>query len=671
MKRSLVFVILILFQYSVASAKENKDLMRANYYYSHFAYFEAIPCFEKVAGTLNDPDVYSQLGDCYSFTGNLSKAAEAYAKAVGMKGCKSTVILHYAELLMQLQQYNDAEKELTEYQARNKNDKRVANLLAGCANAKNIIQAIPPGRATFLPFNTDGSDFAPTLWKGKLVFASDTVIDLKKKTDYGTGKAYYNIYSVPCDGRGQCDTGFTKLSESKNVNIKYHNGPCTFSGDGKLMYYTRSRFNDNFFSKKSVSNKDSVVLLEIMIASDFDTANKRFQTITPFEYNSEDYSVAHPAVSPNGKVLVFSSNMPKGAGGSDLYICKKMNGGWSKPQNVGNGVNTEGEEVFPCWGDDATLFFSSDGHKGLGGLDIYKCNWDEKTNTFSAPENIGPPINSSYDDISLALFADGRSTYFSSNRPAPKGGDNIYFYKKEKIFLQLNVVDSLTLQPLTAVKISLESSNDKKNTMADNNGVYFTQLYPGVQYTANVSKEEYGSRLLVVDATSQKEIDTIYKTIKLFKPLPPPHDTIARIEPQPIVAKNRNVMDTPGIQRFYLGEVYEVGHFYYEYNKFNLTEVHKVFMDTLMAQLNRHPTMHIEIRAHTDCRGSFEYNQALSTNRALSVYNFLIEHGIARSRLSYKGLGFTDPAIKCPDCSMCTEQQHYLNRLLEFKVLEL
>ena len=667
--RSFLFLFFITF--SAAYAKENKDLVKANYYYAHYAFFEAIPYFEKIAEELNDPVIYSQLADCYSVTNNLQKAADVYAKAVNLKGCDNAVILRYAQLLMQLAQYDEAEKWLKEYLKSNKNDRRVANLISGCAAAKSIIQAIPQGTATLLAFNTDGSEFAPTLWKGNLVFASDTAIDIKKKTDNWTGKAYYNIYCVPCDDKGQCGNEFNKLTATKQLNNKYHDGPCTFSADGRQMYFTRSRYNDNFFSRKSVSNRDSIVLLEIMIAGDYDTGSKKFKTITPFEYNSEDYSVAHPTVSPNGKVLVFSSTMPKGYGGSDLYLCTNIKGNWSKPQNAGSVINTEGEEVFPYWGDDATLFFSSDGHGGLGGLDIYKTKWDEKNKTLSAPENIGTPINSPYDDISLALYPDGSSTYFSSNRPAQKGGDNIYFFRKEKVYLQLNVIDSLTQQPLAGVDISLDAAKYKKDTTANNNGQFFTRLYPEWQYTVHIYKDEYEAKQLEINATGSKEMDTIFRTIKLMKPPPLHHDTIASIQPEMVMIKNKNVMDSPGIRTFEMGEVYEVGHFYYEYDKYSLTEAHKIFLDTLMTQLTRHPTMRIEVRAHTDCRGGEAYNQVLSNNRALTVVNFLAEHGISRKRLEYKGMGYSAPAVKCPICEQCTEDQHYLNRLLEFKVLEL
>lgn len=656
--------ILCFFAFFCAEAKENKDLMKANYYYSHYAYAEAIPYFEKVAGSMNDPVIYSELADCYSVTSNLQKAAEAYGLAAAIKGCSSAVILRYAQLLMQLTRYDEAAKWLTEYLKTNHGDHRAANILSGCKTARVTLDAIPQGTVVLLPFNTEGSEFAPTRWKDKLVFASDTAIDTRKKTDSWTGRSYYNIYSIDCDKKGNCGKELNKLTETKQTNTRFHDGPCTFSGDGKQMYYTRSRSRDGFLSKGSISNKDSVVLLEIMIASDYDTSSRKFKTIRPFEYNSDEYSVAHPSVTPNGKLLVFSSTKPKGQGGSDLYVCRNVRGNWAKPTNAGSVINTEGEEVFPYWADDSTLFFSSDGLEGLGGLDIYKTTWNDQTGTFSRPENIGTPINSSYDDISLALYADGRSTYFSSSRPAAKGGDNIYFYKKEKVFLQLQVVDSLTRQAIPAPALVIESAGARRDTAADGSGSFFQQLYPERPYTVTVSKTGYRQQQVSFTATTTREADTILKIVSLYMP---PVAEIKKVDTlAPVPLSFTKLVGVPEVNK-----VYEIGHFYFAYDRSDLNDTAKVVLDSLVDFLAAQPTMRIQIRAHTDCRGGDAYNMKLSEARALAVMTYLKNKGIATERLSSVGLGMREPKIPCPVCEQCTEQEYYLNRVLEFKILRL
>lgn len=650
------------------NSKESKDLMKANYYYSHYAFHEAIPFFEKLESNEFSSTTYGKLGDCYRMTSNLAKAADAYSRAVKSKGCRDVVFLHYGQVLMTMMQYEEAEKWLKEYKKSNKTDKRIANLIAGCASAPKMLKAEPPGTASMLGFNTDGSDFAPTIWKGNLVFASNTAVDVKKKTDNWTGNSFYNIYRVSCDAKGHCGNEFHTFEQAKKVNIKYHDGPCTFSADGSKMYFTRSRYLDKLFSFESASNTDGTVPLEIMIASDYDSTEKRFKEIVPFRYNSKQHSVAHPTVSPNGNTLVFSAVMKGSVGGSDLYICKrKGKGEWSTPENAGKMINTEGEELFPYFADDKTLYFSSDGHEGLGGLDIYMCKWDENAQTFSKPQNVGIPINSSYDDMSMALYADGRSSYFSSNRPAAKGGDNIYFYKREQAFINIKVTDSTSGQPLADVKADLESSGDTRSLAVDTNGSLLTRLHPAMQYKIAISKPGYTTQNLNVSTTGIADIDTITHSIALARiviheePLP-----IAVVEPP----KSQR-FDAPEVRQFEMSKIYEIDHFNYDRNEYGLNSVKKIVLDNLVKVLKSHPTMQIQVQAHTDCRGSDEYNMKLSKARAGAVVKYLIQKGIASNRLKSIGLGYTMPAVRCEDCSKCTDAEHYQNRILEFKVLGL
>ena len=662
LRTSILLCFLVLLFLS-SMAKDNKDLIRAQYYYNHCAYLDAIPYYEKIVNDLNTPQLYAELGDCYYITNNFDKASESYSKAVNVAGCSPVVLMRYGQLLMQLMQYREARVWLKKYQELFKTDRRTANLVAGCERALEKGSTIPPGVVKLLPFNTDGSDFGPALWKGKLVFASDTAVDTKKKKDYWTGRSYYNMYAVQCDN-GNCGQELTKLSETKKANIKYHDGPATFSADGKQMYFTRTSYNDRFFAKKTDPAKDSFVLLEIMIASDFDTADNLFRTITPFQHNSKEYSTAHPSVSPNGKLMAFTSNMKKGQGGSDIYICRKMGGStWSRPQNAGVTVNTEGEELFPCWADNETLFFSSDGQAGSGGLDIYKCKWDEKTGTFSLVENMGEPINSSYDDISLAMFADDRSTYLSSNRPSSKGGDNVFYYRKVKVYLQLNVIDSLTRQILPDVRLSLLSTHDKKEQLIP--GSFFTQLYPGDTYTITAQKEDYGSNSISVDAYTEKETDTIVRQFVLYKPpVARKKDTLAYLDSLPISFERK-------IGNPRLHNIYQIGHIYFAYDSYQLTDTAKWVLDSLVSFLEKRPAMRIKVMAHTDCRGGDAYNLKLSDQRALSVVGYLVSKGIDRKRLMHVGLGYKRAAAECPDCASCSQEQYYLHRVLEFEVLEL
>ncbi|MES2702100.1 MAG: tetratricopeptide repeat protein [Bacteroidota bacterium] len=411
-------------------AKEDMDMIKANYYYSHLAFYKAIPYYEKLAEKENNVNIYSRLGDCYRLTGSIDKAAGAYRKALDMPKYGDLVMLRYAQMEMMLMQYEEAAKWLQVYKDNNPRDRRVANLIAGCKSARDVWAAAPKKAATLLSFNTDHSEFAPAIWNGNLVFAADTAIKLHKKKSNWTGAACYNIYALTCDGTGNCGDDYHTLGTSKNMDIAFHDGPATFSSDGDTMYFTRTRFNEKFFSRGSVMNKDSIVVLETMMATDYDESLQKFRTVKPFTFNNTNFSVAHATVSPNGRMMIFSSTM-EGAG-SDLYLCtRNPKGKWLRPKNLGAFINTEGEEVFPYFANDTTLIFASDGLAGLGGLDIYVAHWDSTLQNFAHAVNAGVPINSSYDDISMALYPDGSGGYFSSNRPAEFKSDNIYFYRKD------------------------------------------------------------------------------------------------------------------------------------------------------------------------------------------------------------------------------------------------
>lgn len=434
MRTLLSYFVFLVFMFTYGSVaareKESMDMIRANYHYSHLAFYKAIPYYEKIAADSTDNNnkaqIFAKLADCYRLTGDVTKAADNYRKALERPMFGGVVMLRYGQTLMMLSHYDTAILWLKKYQKLNPTDKRVANLIAGCVSAPDRLKAAVNKEPVLLGFNTDHSEFAPVLWQGNLVFTSDTAIHQYKKQSSWTSNACYSMYSVLCDANGNCDVQLTSLTTEKDM--AWHDGPGTFSADGDTMYFTRTKYEQKFFSKGTVANDNNTVVLETMVATDYDAATNRFKHIKPFVFNNRNYAVVHPAISPNGTMLVFSSTMQ--GSGSDLYLClRNKKGKWLRPQTLGIKVNTEGEELFPFFANDTTLFFASDGHEGLGGLDIYMTHMDSTKHTCSDPVNVGAPINSPYDDISMALSADGSGGYFSSNRPAAKGSDNVYYYR--------------------------------------------------------------------------------------------------------------------------------------------------------------------------------------------------------------------------------------------------
>lgn len=678
--RRIPIVLLTLLLAQTAGAKESKDQMKANYYYYHYAYNEAIPYLEKLCDTSAGADVFEKLGDCYRLTGNTELAARAYEQALAKNDHSDKAILNCGLMQMRLGKYEDAAAQFTAYQEKHPGDKRLVNLLQSCRQAAGKTkEEFPTGITQFAPFNSDGSDYAPTLWNRTLVFTSDSLFGTRKKTDKWSGNAYYGIYGVTLEGEDVFGEDVQPVEGPRNMNIVYHTGPCTFSSDGRKMYYTRSRFRSGFLQNKAVGGKDSSVTLEIVIASNYDTAARQFRDLTPFPFNSSNYSCAHPAISPDGRMLAFASDKPGGRGGRDLYICRAAGNGWTNPVNAGETVNTEGDEVFPWWADSATLYFSSDGHVGLGGLDIYRVTFDKETGTFGTPLGMPLPLNSSYDDMTLSLPAEG-SGYFSSDRPAEKRGDNIYYYRRMNVYLALSVVDSLTGKKIQA---TVNSSSPKSSVVArvPADTLYTEHLWPNEHYSINVTKNGYWPRPFTLSAVSngKRQRDTIYKLVRLAPKINTWDSTFAvTITESPKLPYRAGIMDTPAIKTFEVNKVYVIGYFDFNFNKFfyqaNKSDINfekKVVLDTLYNILKRHPTMVIEVQAHSDCRGSEEYNMKLSIDRAFSVVDYLRKRGIPKDRLEYRGFGETMPAVPCPDCYSCTEEEHAQNRVLELKVLKI
>ena len=783
--RFSVLILVVCISTNVASAR-NKDLMKATYYYSHNKFHDAIPFFEKIADNENDPEIFGELADCYRYTSKLPMAATYYGKAVRLEGCVDEIKLHYAQVLMEMMQYDSARKYLVDYQARNKNDHRIANMIAGCDSAPARLAAKPKGDVEFLNINTNGSEYAPTYWKNLLVFTADADIDPERDKNKIENYTANRIYSIPCDKSGIALKSIKKVTV-KGVKGDQHLGPATFSADGKKMYYSVTKFDiDNGGAGNSPLALKRLPL-EIMMATDLDSATGEFQTIKPFKYNSKDYSMQHPTVSPDGKVLMFSSDMTGGSGGSDIYISRKgADGDWSKPINAGKVINTEGEEVFPYLADNNTLFFSSDGHEGLGGLDIYMSKWDEKTGTFSTPVNLGTPVNSSYDDISLALFADGRSSYFSSNRPALKAGDNLYFFNREHAYLRLKLFDEVTGNPLNVAIVYLEANGEKRYITVDKFGEFVAPVYLDENYKLVVTKNGYHPNSADIKTATFKAGDTINQVMnilslnnekpeekkivetplvknepvaqvrdsnyykkpsllimtivdaktkrpikkatvdfesekdnreieandkgKLFTQLLPDvkylltiskdgyvtqeislKTVFGREEPDTVIEKVALKVGKSVKKKRHLPSANDQNNqehgfasggpdrkgkwlasldgYYAEYAKSEIVDAKKYILDSVALMLKENPKMKIRIYGHADCRGSVEYNQKLSTDRAVAVGKYLVAQGIDPRRLQHRGLGASKPVVECPVCNECNEAQHEKNRGFDYEII--
>lgn len=718
--------------FSATAGPDNNDLIKANYLYTHLAFNEAIPLYEKIAENMNDPQVYAMLGDCYRLTKNPQQAVVYYAKAVNMSGALPLTKLHYAQTLMSLQRYQDALPWLIQYQRSNPSERRVANLIAGAEKAPAMYAKIPEGATKFLNFNTDGNEFGPVLKGGELLITADTILEGRSKTDKWTGNPFYNMYAIKCDSMGYCAESFEKIG--KNLNSKFHDGPLTFTADGKTAFFTRTNFTRTVFVDNARKDANNVVHLQIMVGTGYNNSSKEFEKIKPFEFNSKNYSTAHPTISPSGNTLIFTSDMANGEGGSDLYISRKdaETGKWTAPMNLGKSINTEGEEMFPYLQDDNTLYFSSDGHPGLGGLDVYKASWNPYDQVFGTPEHMGIPVNSASDDMSLTLIDNGNNGYFASNRVAPKGGDNVYMFNRQETYLNLTVIDEYNENPVSGSTVTFESIPDKRTFTTGTAGTLFSRVYPQTNYVVKISRLGYEPITVDFSTISKRSNDTINKFVKMKpntqigysavildkvsgEPIEDPYVVMTRIggdakvdsvmvptgtnftgtmqtnaEYQVYAVKpnyysdekmistkgitpgtNDVIIDTIFMKKLEVGAVIRIENIYYDYDKANIRKDAEPSLNRLFDLMTQNPNINIQINSHTDCRGADAYNMKLSNARAASVVKFLIAKGISGERMQSKGFGESSPVEQCANCKQCSEAQYQQNRRTEFQILKM
>ncbi|MGZ4159009.1 MAG: OmpA family protein, partial [Bacteroidia bacterium] len=336
--------------------------------------------------------------------------------------------------------------------------------------------------------NTIHSDFSPVFFKDELVFVSERSPDMVNFNTYSWDKEpYLNVYSTKIVKGKDGKESFTKKAKSFSwhINTNYHDGPVCFNAEQNTMYITRVTY---VLNKK---DKNFVNLPKLYIST---LKGKSWSKVKPFQYNSDSYSVAHPSISADGQWLFFASDMPGGYGGTDIYVCKKEGDGWGKPQNLGEDVNTPGSEVFPYIRKDGMLYFSSDGHSGFGGLDVFSAT--KIDSKYTQVKNLGAPLNSSTDDFGIVFSDDNTKGYFSSNRAGGKGSDDIYSFVALNKFLSIagKILFSKNINdPAKNAEVMLLSDDGKMvgNATTDNTGFFkFDKLDPDKKYMVKLDETD-------------------------------------------------------------------------------------------------------------------------------------------------------------------------------------
>ncbi len=375
---------------------------------------------------------------------------------------------------------------------------------------------------------------------------------------------------------------------------------------------------------------------------------------TELSFNNISYSVGHPTLSEDGKTLYFSSNMPGGYGGSDIYKSSYDGTNWGEPINLGKTINTPGNEVFPYISNKGKLYFSSQGHQTLGGLDVFMS--DNNGGVWSAPVNLAYPMNSSQDDFAIAINDNDTTGYISSNR---SGVDQIYEYIQVPTTFVVEGIASLKagLEPMEGVNITLinKTDGDTARVTTGKDGKFKFNLLPAKSYVLQGTKDGYFNVSESFETGKKAEQKTINLKFEI--------DEIVESESGTGSGNPADGSETAS-------KTYDVGNVFYDYDKAEIRPDARPTLDKLVKLLNDNPKINIEIQSYSDSRGSASYNQALSNRRAAAVVNYLAGKGIAQKRLQSKGFGESQPVNKCVDGVECTEAEHQKNRRTEFIVLK-
>ena len=615
----LFSVFLILFSSSdIDAQRKNRVTQKADKAFEAEMYFEASELYKKGYKKTKNKAIKSEIlykqAECYRFSGKFKKAANFYKKAIKAKYNNSNpiAILRYADMLMMVGNYEKALDQYKKYSKKVPTDTKAEKGIKSCEFAIDWINN--PTRYLISKMdvvNSKNNDFSPAFGNRdytKLYFVSSRKGSSNDKIDERTGEFFTDIYSTSLDKKGKWSK---PKAELEPINSDNHEGTLCLNQNGTTMFFTTCQSEN----KKSLGCEISISQLKGKIWSSLNKLEVKVDSNT---------TIGHPTISADEKVVIFSAEMNGGYGGKDLWMVTRVaRGQWSEPANLGPAVNTDGNEMFPFLHNDGSLYFASNGHVGMGGLDIFKSELNDNGIYVSAI-NLKSPINSSADDFGMIVERKSERGYFTSNRKTwngtdgvvnkSNGSDNIYQFELPPLVLSLQgvILDSKNGAVVTGAKVKLVGDDESAlEVTTDNTGSYNFELSPLTTYEILVSKEGYLNNK-VAETTVGIKINT---------------DIVRDISIDPI----KKEIILPRIE--------------YDFAKSELRPKSILDLDLLIITLNENPNITIELNSHTDFRGTTSQNSKLSQERANVCVEYLISNGIAPDRLVANGKGESEPYV--------------------------
>ncbi len=620
----------------------------ADIFFEKMQYNEAIKQYEiAIANGDISKEILQKIGDAYYFNTNMEDANKWYGKLITeYKGeIGQEYIFRYAQSFQGIGKYKAARKWMKEFSERANinSEKPVQNEIA----LKNILEKEQQFVLNNLSINTVFSDFGPMYYGDKLIYASAKDSSYYQTNKYNVNKPLFlNLYIGSINSK---NADVTLIKEfSRALNSKYHEATLSFTSDFKKVYYTRNNYNGN----KGI-DKVGINRLKLYSAAVIEDENGKVDwgNIKELPFNSEEYSVGHPALSKDGTKLYFVSDMPGSIGATDIFVVDILGEDeYSRPRNLGTSINTSGREMFP-FVTEKKLYFASDGHLGLGGLDIFESNYNT---IFETPVNLGAPLNSVLDDFGYIVNEEKNNGFVCSNRNSGKGDDDIYYFdristKSCKQAINGYISNNLTGERISNVTVILCATNgdelEETETKINGEYIFSYELNCNMEYLIKVQKIGYKSTEKPI-LTNDKRGETVV--------------------PIGLDFTNELIVEENGLLKIKIGIIY------FDLNKSNIRKDAAIQLDKVVLLMNQYPMMVLNIESHTDSRGLDDYNLALSDRRAKATRDYIISKGINTERIiKATGYGETQLLNECKNGVPCSDILNQLNRRSEFIILKI
>lgn len=687
-----IFIItVLLFSATAAWSQHSSAAYRrlADSLYAHHHYQFATDYYQKaLKKSPHQGDIMLSLAKCYHNINQVTTSEMWFVRAK-LNGGHFTIDDYYqfAQVLIVLKKSYTADTLLAHVLEKDPDHALAARVLSDIRNFEKFLKDSASVAIQRLSINTDQSEFSPVFYKEGIVFSSSRHEGPFTKKSHWDNSPFLNLYYSRKDSKGLADA----ILFEDDLSTKHHDGPAAFYYDFKKMIINRNQ-------RVKVEGRRKVYEWRPGLYDAVLDEQKSWQVV-PLPFNDARYSFMHPWISNDGKVMYFASDMPGGYGGTDIYRVERLNGDWRVPVNLGPVINSSHDEAFPFL-TDSTLYFSSNGHGGLGGLDLFKS--DLSNDEYATPVNLGYPLNSTADDFSLITDQSQRNGYFASSR---YGNDDLFSFRKlaTNQILALGLVTNSSGEPVEGYRATIANKSTGSDIPVNiEKGVMNFLGDRGETYTISVEHDNYqsaseelpipakgpeteqftivlknksedlNSKLLVVDTdkgTSKMYLksgddlsEITEKDSLLYIETPEGNEYLAKGNLSDVRTDPTAVLKELGLQK---SDRTNLRNIYFDFDMATLDESDKVYLNQVKNILEHDPSLSLVVAGHADDRGDDEYNIKLSRRRVQAVSKYLASQGINKDRIIPRAFGESLPVVPCFNAD-CSEEDHQKNRRAEF-----